>query len=96
MTGEDFSSTLQKASKKFTGSGVIVDGVSNDTETAMKKVYEPSNPDANQDGYVTYPNVDTVTEMTDLIDASRSYEANATAFDASKSMALKGLNMGQS
>lgn len=96
ITGEKFSSTLQKASKKFEGSGVVVDGVYNDTATAMKKVYDPSNPDADQTGYVTYPNVDTVTEMTDLIDASRSYEANATAFDASKSMALKGLNMGQS
>ena len=44
---------------------------------------------------VTYPNVNIITEMTDLIDASRSYEANSTAFNASKSMALKGLEIGQ-
>jgi len=61
----------------------------------MKKVYEPGNPDADEDGYVTYPNVNTVTEMTNLIDASRSYEANVTAFNATKNMALKGLELGQ-
>ena len=42
-----------------------------------------------------YPNVDVVTEMTNMIDASRSYEANVTAFDASKNMILKALEMGQ-
>lgn len=45
----------------------------------LRLVYEPDNPDANADGYVEYPNVDTVTEMTNLIDSSRSYEASATA-----------------
>ena len=44
---------------------------------------------------MTYPNVDTVTEMTNLIDASRAYEANATAFEASKSLATKGLEIGK-
>lgn len=56
-------------------------------------VYDPSHPDADENGYVTYPNVNIVQEMTDLIDASRSYEANSTAFGASKSMALKGLEI---
>ena len=46
-------------------------------------------------GYVTYPNVNVVQEMTDMIDASRSYEANISAFNASKSMATKGLSIGQ-
>ena len=58
-------------------------------------VYDPSHPDADENGYVTYPNVNVITEMTDLIDASRSYEANATAFSTSKSMAVKGLEMAQ-
>lgn len=58
-------------------------------------VYDPSHPDADENGYVTYPNVDTVTEMTNLIDASRSYEANATAFNASKSIATTGLDIAQ-
>ena len=66
-----------------------------DTDTPMELVYDPSHPDADENGYVTYPNVNIITEMTDLIDASRSYEANATAFEASKSMAAKGLQIGQ-
>lgn len=77
------------------GSGVKVTKVVEDYETPMSKVYDPAHPDADEDGYVTYPNVNVVTEMTNLIDASRSYEANVTAFNASKSMALKGLEIGK-
>ena len=77
------------------GNGVKVTSIVDDTSTAMKKVYDPSHPDADEDGYVLYPNVNTVTEMTNLIDASRAYEANVTAFNASKSMATTGINMGK-
>ena len=77
------------------GSGVKISAIVEDHATAMKKVYEPSNPDADEEGYVTYPNVNTVTEMTNLIDASRAYEANVTAFNATKNMALKGLELGK-
>ena len=56
-------------------------------------VYDPDHPDADENGYVSYPNVDTVQEMTDMIDASRSYEANVTAFEAAKAMASKGLEL---
>ncbi len=77
------------------GSGVKVTSIIEDTTTPMSRVYDPSHPDADDDGYVTYPNVNTVTEMTNLIDATRSYEANVTAFNASKSMALKGLEVGK-
>lgn len=77
-----------------TGNGVKVTQIVEDNETAMNMVYDPSHPDANEEGYVTYPNVNTVTEMTNLIDASRSYEANVTAFNATKNMALKGLEVG--
>lgn len=59
----------------------------------LRLVYEPDNPDANEDGYVEYPNVDTVTEMTNLIDSSRAYEASATSFDAAKAIAMKGLEL---
>ncbi len=76
------------------GHGVKVTSIVNDTSTAMNKVYDPSHPDADENGYVLYPNVNTVTEMTNLISASRSYEANVTAFNASKSMATSGLNLG--
>ena len=77
------------------GVGVKVTKVVEDTSTAMKMVYDPSHPDADENGYVTYPNVNPVTEMTNLIDASRSYEANITVFNASKAMALKGLEVGK-
>ena len=60
-----------------------------------KKVYNPDHPDADADGYVSYPNVNTVTEMTNLIDSTRAYEANATALDATKSMATTGLSIGK-
>lgn len=90
-----FSSFLGSASKRYNKQGVKVSQVTEDTWTPMKMVYDPSHPDADENGYVTYPNVSVVTEMTNLIDASRSYEANATAFNASKTIAMKGLDMGQ-
>ena len=57
--------------------------------------YDPSHPDADADGYVSYPNVNIVTEMTNLIDASRGYESNVTAFNATKAMAEAGLQVGK-
>ena len=92
-TAKTFSSFLGQASNRYDGQGVRVRKVSEDTRTQMNMVYDPSHPDADENGYVTYPNVNIVTEMTNLIDASRSYEANATAFNASKSMAMKGLEI---
>ncbi len=79
----------------ISGTGVKVTQIVEDSETAMKKVYDPSHPDADGEGYVTYPNVNSVTEMTNLIDASRAYEANVTAFNATKAMAMKGLDVGK-
>ncbi len=76
------------------GTGVKIVSIAEDHVTAMKKVYEPNHPDADEDGYVTYPNVDTVTEMTNLIDANRSYEANVTAFNATKNMLMKAMDIG--
>lgn len=77
------------------GKGVKVTKIVDDTKSQYRKVYDPSHPDADEDGYVTYPNVNVVQEMTDMIDASRSYEANVTAFNATKSMALKALEIGK-
>ncbi len=90
-----FSRVLNRATDHYSGTGVKVNGVYEDTQTPMNMVYDPSHPDADENGYVTYPNVNIVTEMTNLIDATRSYEANATAFNASKSMAMKGLELGK-
>ncbi|MCQ2519726.1 MAG: flagellar basal body rod protein FlgC [Lachnospiraceae bacterium] len=91
-----FSKVMNSQLDRYTGKGVKVSGVHEDTVTEMNMVYDPSHPDADENGYVTYPNVNIITEMTNLIDASRAYEANATAFGASKSMALKGLSLGNS
>ena len=88
-----FSSLLNSASNRYTGDGVKVSGTYDDTYTQMNKVYDPANPDADENGYVTYPNVNTVTEMTNLIDANRAFEANTTAFASSKNVAEKGLNI---
>ena len=89
-------SALRVASGGIVGDGVKVTSIYDDTTQDMNMVYDPSHPDADENGYVTYPNVNVVQEMTDLIDASRSYEANISAFNASKSMASKGLTIGQS
>ena len=90
-----FSRVLGQAAYNhgYTGQGVKVSGVYEDYATEMNMVYDPSHPDADENGYVTYPNVNIITEMTNMIDASRAYEANATAFNASKTIALKGLEM---
>ena len=90
-----FSDALRIANGGVVGSGVKVTSVYEDTRTDMERVYDPSHPDADENGYVTYPNVNIVQEMTDLISASRSYEANISAFNASKAMANKGLTIGQ-
>lgn len=73
--------------------GVRVTGIVRDA-SPFKLVYDPSNPDA-VNGYVQMPNVDISTEMVDMVSASRAYEANVTAFDASKQMALDALSIGK-
>jgi len=74
--------------------GVQVSQITTD-ETEGARVYDPSHPDSDEEGYVTYPNVDLVTEMTNMLSATRSYEANLAVVDASKSMAMKALNIGR-
>lgn len=93
-TPATFSSFLGHASEQYTGQGVKVSKVTEDNWTQMNMVYDPSHPDADENGYVTYPNVNIVTEMTNLIDSSRAYEANATAFNTSKAIATTGLSIG--
>ncbi|KAB2845166.1 MAG: flagellar basal body rod protein FlgC [Melioribacteraceae bacterium] len=61
--------------------------------TVGELVYMPDHPDANGDGYVQMPNVDVVTEMIDMISATRNYEANLTAFNASKQIAKDSLEI---
>lgn len=78
--------------KAVEGNGVRVTRVVKD-ETEGPKVYEPEHPDADDDGYVTMPNVNVVEEMVNMISASRSYEANITALNTTKSMMLKTLEI---
>lgn len=89
-----FGTIYAKSLGMNSGDGVKVGGVYEDELEEMKRVYDPAHPDADEDGYVTYPNVNIVTEMTNMIDATRAYEANATAFTASKTIAMKGLDIG--
>ena len=74
--------------------GVQVTEVHED-ERAPRLVYNPQHPDANADGYVAMPNVNTVEEMANMISAQRSYEANVTAMNAAKAMANKALEIGR-
>jgi flagellar basal-body rod protein FlgC len=74
--------------------GVKVSSITKDN-SPLKKVYDPSNPDADSEGNVTMPNVDILNEMVDLISASRAFEANVTAMNAEKQMAMKALEIGR-
>ncbi|MEN8699455.1 flagellar basal body rod protein FlgC [Bacillus infantis] len=96
--GQTFSSVFQTAvnngSAGSTGSGVKVSRIIED-ETPFKMVYDPEHPDANEEGYVQLPNVDPLKEMVDLVSSTRSYEANVTVLNASKSMLMKALEIGK-
>ena len=74
--------------------GVVLTSVETDEESPTRIQYDPSHPDADEDGYVELPNVDLVTEMTDLTSANRSYQANVTVLNALKQMALRALDIG--
>jgi flagellar basal-body rod protein FlgC len=71
----------------------VLDIVSDPNGTRLE--YEPDHPDANEQGYVSYPNVNVMREMVDLISATRAYEANVTAINSSKDMALRALQIGR-
>lgn len=84
-----FDSTIKDALKT-----VKIEGVTEDPN-AVKMVYDPAHPDADAKGNVAMPDINVVTEMADMIMASRAYEACVTAFDATKNMTLKTLEMGR-
>ncbi|HEX7065287.1 MAG TPA: flagellar basal body rod protein FlgC [Bacillales bacterium] len=91
-----FASYLQEATSRPSGSGggVKVTDIVED-QSPFKRVYRPNHPDANENGYVQMPNVHPLKEMVDLIGATRSYEANVTALNASKGMLMKALRIGR-
>ncbi|BCG59692.1 flagellar basal body rod protein FlgC [Paenibacillus sp. URB8-2] len=90
---DSFSNILN--SKMNGGSeGVRVQAIIEDS-SPLKPVYNPTHPDADANGYVYMPNVDITKEMVDMLSASRSYEANVTMLNASKSMVSKALEIGK-
>ena len=88
-----FASVVQRFTAGAS-TGVVLTQVNVDTTTPTRLQYDPAHPDANADGFVELPNVDLVTEMTDLTSANRSYQANATVLNAIKQMALRALDIG--
>ena len=66
-----------------------------DDESEYRKVYDPSNPDADETGYVTYPNVYKLNEMADMIASTRAYEANVDTLTSNKAMYMKALEIGK-
>jgi len=72
--------------------GVRVNEIQQDNSEG-RLVFDPEHPDADANGYVHYPNINPVTEMTDMIDAQHGYEANITAMNATKAMAMKAIDI---
>lgn len=92
-SGIPFSEYLTANSReRFIGKGVKVARIVEDS-SPFRKVYDPGHPDADAEGYVEMPNVDVITEMVNMISATRAYEANVTAINTTKSMALKALEI---
>lgn len=91
--GERSADSFSNVFSQAIGGGVKITGIVED-QSDFEVEYDPTSPLADADGYVRKPNVDEVEEMIDLMSATRSYEANVTALDATKSMAVKALEIG--
>ena len=89
-----FKDVLSTEQYRMQGGGVSVTRVV-ESDRDFVPVYDPSHPDANEEGYVMMPNVDTTEERIDLMAASNAYEANLTAISVVKSLALKALEIGK-
>ena len=92
VPSEDFESALRSQSELLRS--VSVSEIVEDT-TPFRQIYNPGHPHANKAGYVSMPNVDVMTEMSDMLIARRSYEANVAAIGSTKAMALKALEIGR-
>lgn len=89
-----FRNALNYAMNKEDSAGVRVSQIVEDN-TPFKAVYNPNHPDADENGYVMMPNVNSLEEIIDSMAASRAYDANVTAFNAIKQMASKALEIGK-
>jgi flagellar basal-body rod protein FlgC len=92
-SNEGFAQHLDNASKAGV-QGVKVSEI-RVSQAPLRTVYEPGHPDADENGMVQLPNIDTMAEMVDMMNATRNYEANASAIQATKRMALKALEIGR-
>lgn len=96
--GRTFSESLSTARRRLDhiiGSGVKVERIMEDrTENAYMKIYDPGHPFADENGLVLRPNINVTTEMVNMIDASRAYEANITALNSYKQMEQRALQIG--
>ncbi len=90
-----FKSALQDQLLALSGVKVKEIRQLGENEAPFRKVYEPSNPDADAQGYVNYPNVNVVEEMINMISSTRAYEANAKVIEASRAMAMRALDIGR-
>ena len=90
----DFAATIEELAEQGARQGVKVAEVIED-QSPLNMVFEPGHPDANAEGYVAYPNVNPVSEMVDLMTATRAYEANAQAVSATKRMNDAALDIGR-
>ena len=91
--GTSFSAVLNKKKQSGNNGVRVAEIVEDQSEGTL--VYDPSHPDANEQGYVEMPNVNIIDEMVDMISASRSYEANVNSFNSMKSMFTKALEIGK-
>ena len=89
-----FSAVLDNAQRGYKAGSVKVDGVI-ESQAPVKQVYDPSNPLANDQGYVFHSNVDPVAEMANMMSASRSYQNNVDIANTSKQLLLQTLQMGK-
>ncbi len=95
QSNKKFGRVLDQELQKMRGVRVADIREMSEAEAPFRKVYEPSHPDADADGYVNYPNVNVVEEMVNMISATRSYEANSKVIEATKAMAAKALEIGR-
>lgn len=93
VQGNDGTSVLaDNDGDSANGQGVQAVAIQQDP-SQLRSVYDPGHPDADDAGYVYLPNINPVTEMVDMMTATRAYEANVTAMNAAKNMALKALDI---
>ena len=93
-TANNFKNMMINNLNEYEAGGVEVSEIVED-QSEFKLVYNPEHPDADENGYVSMPNVDTLKETVDMMEAYRAYQANVTALNTTKQMAIKALEIGR-